>query len=82
MSSFRFEASVGGGIPILNALTTVLQANHPKKSLASSMEQQLYLTQMTEYGLPYEDVLKVAQEKDLPRPTPRQTWKVRRCKTS
>src|SRR5690606_1426764 len=24
---FRFEASVGGGIPILNAITTVLQAN-------------------------------------------------------
>ena len=24
---FRYEASVGGGIPILNALTTALQAN-------------------------------------------------------
>lgn len=61
---FRFEASVGGGIPILNALTTVLQANQFEEILGILNGTTNYiLTQMTEYGLAYEDVLKVAQEK-------------------
>lgn len=61
---FRFEASVGGGIPILNALTTVLRANKYEEVLGILNGTTNYiLTQMTEYGLDYNDVLKVAQEK-------------------
>ncbi|MEG0829982.1 MAG: homoserine dehydrogenase [Anaerovoracaceae bacterium] len=61
---FSFEASVGGGIPILNAITTVLQANQFEEILGIVNGTTNYiLTQMTEYGLEYDDVLKVAQEK-------------------
>lgn len=61
---FRFEASVGGGIPILNALTTVLRANKYEEVLGILNGTTNYiLTQMTEFGLDYNDVLKVAQEK-------------------
>lgn len=61
---FRFEASVGGGIPIINAITTVLQANRFEEILGILNGTTNYiLTQMTENGLAYEDVLKVAQEK-------------------
>jgi len=61
---FRFEASVGGGIPILNALTTALLANEFDEILGIVNGTTNYiLTQMTEYGLNYSDVLKVAQEK-------------------
>ena len=61
---FRFEASVGGGIPILNAMTTVLQANKFQEILGILNGTTNYiLTQMTEYDLAYEDVLKTAQEK-------------------
>jgi homoserine dehydrogenase len=61
---FRFEASVGGGIPILNALTTALLANEFSEILGIVNGTTNYiLTQMTEYGLPYADVLKTAQEK-------------------
>ena len=61
---FRFEASVGGGIPILNALTTVLGANQFEEILGIVNGTTNYiLTQMTDFGLNYEDVLKTAQEK-------------------
>ena len=61
---FRYEASVGGGIPILNALTTALLANEFEEILGIVNGTTNYiLTQMTEYGLNYADVLKVAQEK-------------------
>ena len=61
---FRFEASVGGGIPILNAITTVLRSNQFEEILGILNGTTNYiLTQMTEYGLPYGDVLKKAQEK-------------------
>lgn len=60
----RFEASVGGGIPILNALTTALLANEYDEILGILNGTTNYiLTQMSEYGLPYEQVLKAAQEK-------------------
>lgn len=60
---FRFEASVGGGIPIINALTTVLQGNEftEVQGIVNGTTNYI-LTQMTEYGLKYEDVLKKAQE--------------------
>lgn len=61
---FRFEASVGGGIPILNALTTVLQANDFEEVLGIVNGTTNYiLTKMTDEGLPYEAVLKDAQAK-------------------
>lgn len=60
---FRFEASVGGGIPILNAITTVLRANQFEEILGILNGTTNYiLTQMTEHGLAYDDVLKKAQE--------------------
>lgn len=61
---FRYEASVAGGIPILNALTTGLTANQFDEILGIVNGTTNYiLTQMTEYGLEYDAVLKVAQEK-------------------
>ncbi|MFA5634882.1 MAG: homoserine dehydrogenase [Anaerovoracaceae bacterium] len=61
---FRYEASVGGGIPILNALTTVLGANSFIEVLGILNGTTNYiLSQMTDFGLEYDDVLKVAQEK-------------------
>ncbi|HZK87726.1 MAG TPA: homoserine dehydrogenase [Anaerovoracaceae bacterium] len=61
---FRFEASVGGGIPVINALTTVLGANQFEEILGIVNGTTNYiLTQMTDFGLNYEDVLKTAQEK-------------------
>jgi len=61
---FRFEASVGGGIPIINALTTVLGANQFEEILGIVNGTTNYiLTQMTDFGLNFEDVLKTAQEK-------------------
>lgn len=59
---FKFEASVGGGIPIINALTSVLQANDYMEILGIVNGTTNYiLTQMTEFGFEYEDVLKDAQ---------------------
>jgi len=61
---FSFEASVGGGIPIINAITTVLQGNEFDEILGIVNGTTNYiLTQMTDYGLEYGDVLKTAQEK-------------------
>lgn len=61
---FRYEASVGGGIPILNALTTALRANSFIEILGILNGTTNYiLSQMSDFGLEYEDVLKVAQEK-------------------
>ena len=61
---FRYEASVAGGIPILNALTTALQANQFEEVLGILNGTTNYiLTQMTDFGLNYADVLRVAQEK-------------------
>jgi len=61
---FRYEASVGGGIPILCSLTTALRANSFIEILGILNGTTNYiLSQMTDFGLEYEDVLKVAQEK-------------------
>ena len=61
---FRYEASVGGGIPILNALTTALKANSFIEIMGILNGTTNYiLSQMTDFGLEYEEVLKVAQEK-------------------
>jgi homoserine dehydrogenase len=61
---FRFEASVGGGIPILNALTTALLANEYTEIQGILNGTTNYiLTKMTDEGLPYDEVLKDAQAK-------------------
>ncbi|MEG0918912.1 MAG: homoserine dehydrogenase [Anaerovoracaceae bacterium] len=60
----KLEACVAGGIPILHPLTTVLQANQFDEILGILNGTTNYImTQMTEFGLDYNDVLKDAQEK-------------------
>jgi homoserine dehydrogenase len=60
----RFEAAVGGGIPILNALTTALMANQYEEIMGILNGTTNYiLTKMTEEDRAYEDVLKEAQAK-------------------
>lgn len=61
---FKYEASVGGGIPILSAITTVLQGNKFSEVMGIVNGTTNYiLTQMTDNGLAYNDALKEAQEK-------------------
>ncbi len=59
-----FEASVGGGIPVIKALKEGLVANKIE-SIRGIMNgtANYILTQMTEYGYAFETVLKDAQEK-------------------
>ena len=67
----RYEASVGGGIPILTCLTGALQANEYQEVLGILNGTTNYiLTQMTDYDLNYEDVLKDAQAKGFAEPDP------------
>lgn len=62
--ALKLEGCVAGGIPILHPLTTVLKANQFEEILGILNGTTNYImTQMTDYGLEYEDVLKVAQEK-------------------
>lgn len=62
--SLRPEACVAGGIPILNAITTVLGANKFDEIQGILNGTTNYiLTQMTDNGLDYADVLKDAQAK-------------------
>ncbi len=58
-----FEGSVGGGIPIVQALGFALAANQVQ-SIAAIVNGtcNFILTQMTREGLPYEDALRQAQE--------------------
>ena len=59
----KLEACVAGGIPILHPLTTVLMANQFEEILGILNGTTNYiLTQMTEFGLNYDEVLKKAQE--------------------
>ena len=60
----RFEAAVAGGIPILTSLTTALLSNRFTEVHGILNGTTNYiLTQMSEYGTPYEEVLKDAQAK-------------------
>ncbi len=62
--AIRFEASVGGGIPIISSLVNPLSINQFEEVIGIVNGTTNYiLTNMTEYGLPYEDVLKEAQAK-------------------
>lgn len=58
-----YEASVGGGIPIITPLQESLAANNIKslKGIVNGTANYI-LTQMTEKGLDFKDVLKKAQE--------------------
>lgn len=61
---FRFEASVGGGIPILTALTSSLLANEYEEIIGILNGTTNYiLTKMTDEDRSYDEVLKEAQEK-------------------
>lgn len=62
-AGFYFEASVGGGIPILRAVTDSLQANTITQVYGIVNGTTNYiLTKMTDDGLDYGEVLKEAQE--------------------
>lgn len=59
-----FEASVGGGIPLLRPLNESLGANHIQSIYGIINGTANYiLTKMTDGGLGFEEVLKEAQEK-------------------
>ena len=61
---FLFEASVGGGIPVLTAIQGQLSGNNFLEVMGIVNGTTNYiLTKMTEEGASYEDVLKDAQEK-------------------
>lgn len=61
---FCFEASVGGGIPVLQPLNECLAANRFEAIYGIMNGTANYiLTKMTEEGSAFEDVLKEAQEK-------------------
>jgi len=61
---FSFEASVGGGIPVLNPLNECLAANRIEAIYGIMNGTANYiLTKMSEEGLKFEDVLKEAQDK-------------------
>lgn len=61
---FRFEASVGGGIPALTAIQEALCGNEFSEVMGILNGTTNYiLTKMTDLGLNYDDVLKDAQEK-------------------
>ena len=63
-ADFRFEASVGGGIPIIMPLKQCLTANRISEVLGIVNGTTNYmLTKMSEEGMSYDDVLKEAQEK-------------------
>lgn len=61
---FKYEASVGGGIPILGTLTGALRANKFEEVMGIVNGTTNYiLTKMTVEGLDYDTVLKDAQAK-------------------
>lgn len=60
---FRYEASVGGGIPVLKVMTSVLRANEFSEVLGIVNGTTNYiLTQMTDNDLAYETALARAQD--------------------
>ncbi len=61
---FKFEASVGGGIPALTAIQEALAGNDFSEVMGILNGTTNYImTKMTDLGLDYDDVLKDAQEK-------------------
>ncbi len=61
--AFEFEASVAGGIPIINALRDGLSANHIESIMGIMNGTCNYMmTKMTNEGVAYDTILKEAQE--------------------
>jgi homoserine dehydrogenase len=61
--AFEYEASVAGGIPIINALRDGLSANHIESIMGIMNGTCNYmLTKMTNEGVAYKDILKEAQK--------------------
>ncbi|KDR93970.1 homoserine dehydrogenase [Peptoclostridium litorale DSM 5388] len=59
----RYEASVGGGIPIINTLTQSLAANNVDEILGViNGTTNFILTQMDEQGMDFDDAVKLAQD--------------------
>ena len=66
-----YEASVGGAIPIINAIQTPLIANHIEQMMGIVNGTTNYiLTRMAKEGAEYADVLKDAQRLGLAEPNP------------
>lgn len=63
-ANYLFEASVGGGIPIIRPLTQCLAANHIE-GVAGILNgtTNFILTMMIEEGMSFADALKIAQDK-------------------
>ena len=61
--AFEYEASVAGGIPIINALRDGLSANHIESIMGIMNGTCNYmLTKMSDEGIAYDKILKEAQE--------------------
>ena len=61
--AFEYEASVAGGIPIITALRDGLSANHIESIMGIMNGTCNYMmTQMTNEGVAYDDILKESQE--------------------
>ncbi|WP_455757038.1 homoserine dehydrogenase [Sulfurimonas sp.] len=61
--AFEYEASVAGGIPIINALRDGLSANHIESIMGIMNGTCNYMmTKMTDEGVAYDDILKEAQD--------------------
>jgi homoserine dehydrogenase len=62
--TLRYEGSVGGGIPIINTLTTNLVSNEIKKMIGIiNGTTNFILTQMTDNQMEFDQALKLAQER-------------------
>ena len=61
--AFEYEASVAGGIPIINALRDGLSANHIESIMGIMNGTCNYMmTKMTDEGISYDDILKESQD--------------------
>jgi len=66
-----FEASVGGGIPVIRPLKESLSANRMQRVMGIVNGTTNYiLTQMSQFGKPYEEALREAQELGYAEPDP------------
>lgn len=66
-----FEASVGGGIPVIRPLKESLSANRMQRVMGIVNGTTNYiLTQMTQQGRPYDEALREAQELGYAEPDP------------
>lgn len=75
--NFMFEASVGGGIPIIRPLNSCLTADEIEEITGIVNGTTNYMmTEMTEKGADFNEVLKDAQAKVMRRKTLLPMWKV------